>query len=116
MTAQDWLIAIGIVAFNIGGFGVGFWLEIRVALLRRRLMRVGLPTEAAIERIKDTHVTVNNSPVVNVYLTVRPIDRSPFQARTRLAISRLSVGSLEPGMVVPVRYDPNHPSNVIIVE
>jgi hypothetical protein len=73
----------------------------------RALQEKGLPAEATIVEIWDTGMTVNNDPVVGFLLEVRPPDQTSFRAKTKLRISRLDLPRVQPGLVVPVRYDPS---------
>jgi hypothetical protein len=78
----------------------------------RQLQKIGLPAEATILRIWDTGMTVNDDPVVGFLLEVRPPGSPAYQAETKLLVSRLSVPQVQPGAIVPVRYDPAQPAHV----
>lgn len=78
----------------------------------RQLQRVGLPAQATIVRIWDTGMTVNKNPVVGFLLEVQPANGASWQAKTKLVVSRLAVSRVQPGAVVPVRYDPNDHARV----
>jgi hypothetical protein len=74
--------------------------------MNRSLQTRGLPAQATILEIRDTGTTVNNSPLVHLKLQVEPGDRPAFQADTEQLINRLQVPQMQPGVSVPVRYDP----------
>ena len=78
----------------------------------RQLQKTGLAAQATILRIWDTGMTVNDDPVVGFLLEVRPPGGAPYQAETKLLVSRLSIPQVQPGAIVPVRYDPAVPSHV----
>jgi len=80
----------------------------------RQLLQTGVPAQATILTLADTGTTINGNPMADLLLDVRPADRPPFQARTRTIISRLRISMLQPGAVVPVRYDPNDLSKIAI--
>jgi hypothetical protein len=78
----------------------------------RELQRTGLPAEATILEISDTGMTLNEDPVVDFMLEVRPEGKEAYRARTRMPISRIRIPQFQPGAVVPVNYDPKDPSRV----
>ena len=78
----------------------------------KELEKIGLPAEATILEIRDSGITVNNDPVVDFVLEVRPKGKEAYQAKTRMLISRIEIPQFQPGAVVRVNYDPNNPSRV----
>jgi hypothetical protein len=76
------------------------------------LQRTGVSAEATILKIWDTGMTVNLDPVVGFLLEVRPPGGEPYQAETKILVSRLSIPQVQPGAVVQVRLDPARPSRV----
>lgn len=73
---------------------------------------MGLPAQATILQIWDTGMTMNRNPVVGFLLEVRPASGASWQAKTKLVVSRLAVSRVQPGVIVPVRYDPNDHTRV----
>jgi hypothetical protein len=47
-------------------------------------------------------------------LEVQAIDRDPFRVEMKSIISRIMIAQIQPGRVVPVRYDPENPSKVAL--
>ncbi|MDD1649266.1 MAG: hypothetical protein LUO80_02575 [Methylococcaceae bacterium] len=78
------------------------------------ILAIGKPASATIIGISDTGTTINNDPVVAFELEVHPDPGTPFKAKTRALISRLDVPQVQPGHVVPVKYDPQQPGRVAI--
>jgi len=78
----------------------------------RELQKTGQPAKAVILKISDTGVTVNDDPVVWLDLEVHPDNGPEFKARTKCLISRLDVPQFQPGLTIPVRYDPADHSRV----
>src|SRR5579862_5025733 len=107
------LLPIGILVFVFGVLGIVFSLVfgpiIRNQAQTRRLLQTGVAAQATILGMRDTRITINYSPVADVLLEVRPTDRPPFQAQTRVIIPRLRLPGVQPGAIVSVRYDPNDP-------
>lgn len=96
-----------------------FYFALRLTLgpyaKRKRLMRSGKQAEATILEVEDTGVTINEIyPLIKVRLEVRPPGGEPYRAETKMLVNRLEVPQIQPGLVVPVMYDPRDPSSVAI--
>ena len=78
------------------------------------ILRIGRPATGAIVRLVDTGTTINNDPVVEFVLRVTPPEGDPWEARTKALVSRLDVPAVQPGRVVPVKYDPQNRARVAI--
>jgi hypothetical protein len=76
------------------------------------ILAIGRPASGLIVRLIDTGTTINNDPVVEFVLSVTPPGEKPYEAHTKALVSRLDVASMQPGRVVPVKYDPRHPTRV----
>lgn len=82
---------------------------------QKRLMRSGKRAEATILEVEDTGVTINEIyPLIKVRLEVRPPDGEPYRAETKMLVNRLEVPQIQPGLVVPVMYDPRDPASVAV--
>jgi hypothetical protein len=77
---------------------------------------IGVAGTAQVLSVQDTGVTVNNlNMVVKVGLLISVAGRPPYQAEIRHVLrGRTEWGSIQPGMTVPVKVDPQDPSNVAI--
>jgi hypothetical protein len=80
----------------------------------KKILETGLPAQATILEVRDTGVTVNNNPQIKLILQVTPSTGIPYQAEVKLLISRLETYKYQPGMTLPVKYDPNDTSRVAI--
>ena len=98
----------GIVFYMIGRQMAG------LSGMTQRMRNVGLPGTATVVGIGDTRVTVNNDPVVSFTLDVQVGDGIPYRVETRQLMSRLAVGSFQPGTKLPVLVDPDDPQQVVI--
>jgi len=78
----------------------------------KELHAIGFPASAKILDIEDTHWTVNDDPVVSFLLEIQPEGKQPYQARTKIVISRVKVAQFQPGAIVPVRIDPKDSARV----
>lgn len=79
-----------------------------------QILSIGTPATATIERLIDTGTTINNDPVVEFVLRVLPSEGATFEAHSKALVSRLDVPSVQPGRVVPVKYDRHDASRVAI--
>jgi hypothetical protein len=82
--------------------------------LARELERSGLPARAVVLEIRETGVTVNDSPVVDFLLEVHIEGRPPYQAEAKALVSILAIPRIQPGAELAVLYDPKDPQRVAI--
>jgi hypothetical protein len=82
--------------------------------IAREVRAKGLPAEATVLRIWETGVRVNDNPVVGFLLELRAEGREPWQAETKALVSILDIPQIQPGAVLEVLYDPEHPELVAI--
>jgi hypothetical protein len=80
----------------------------------------GLPTDAAIQSIAETGMTISSrsvgpyAPVLRIGLLVTPPGGgTPYQAETTHAIPRLYIPMVMPGARIGVLVDPRNPTNVV---
>lgn len=80
----------------------------------RRLRLAGRPMKAEVLAAEQTETTVAGLHEWVVRLTVRPPDRPPYEARTKLLLGDEAEARLQPGSTVYVRVDPGNPKQVLI--
>jgi hypothetical protein len=76
----------------------------------------GVTASARVLEVRDSGVSVNDNPQVELLLEVTPKDRAPFQARARKLVPRLNAGLVQPGISAQVIFDPLNPDKVRIVD
>ena len=86
----------------------------REAAVADHLAVHGLPGRAVITAIKDTGMSVNDNPRVELTLEVTVGDKAPYTATHAQVISRIAVAGFQPGATVPVRVDPVDERSLII--
>ncbi|HEX5037928.1 MAG TPA: hypothetical protein VFX30_12285 [bacterium] len=79
-----------------------------------KLLKEGEPGTALIKSVSDTGVTINNAPQVKIVLEVRPKFKPPYEATTKVLVSRIRPDYYRPGMTVAVRINPKNPNEVVI--
>jgi hypothetical protein len=83
--------------------------------LTRELLEKGEPAPAVILEVRETGLTLNENPALELVLEVRPDGRPPYLARTTALVSRLSVAEYHPGAAVKAVFDPKDASRVAVV-
>ena len=83
----------------------------RRSMGRGWLQREGTPGDGTIIDIRYTNSRTTYGPVFAVKLAIRAPDGAVFEIDAKIDASM--VNPPVPGQVIPVRYDPGHPSNLI---
>lgn len=111
------------------GFGIWLVLCISIAVIsavllvaslvvgafaNSRILKNGVDADAAIIKISETGTRVNENPVVDIFLEVRPATLPPFSAETRRTVSIVDLPSFQPGRLVNVKYIPGTDQVAII--
>lgn len=76
------------------------------AISNRRTISTGQDAEAKILAIRDTGTRINDNPVLNFSLEVRPPGQPNFIAETSQKISFLYLSNFQPGKILKVKYVP----------
>ena len=71
--------------------------------------------KALINAIRDTGMTINEDPVVELQMNVTDSDGTVYAVLHQQMVSRLRVGAMQPGAEVVVRIDPADRTKVLIV-
>jgi len=107
-------IAFGMLVL-FGGMGYLFYrLFFKPMINASRLQKTGLSGKAVITEVRDTGVTINNSPQVKLILQVKNTFGQTYTTQTRVLVSRLNMNAYHPGMEIPVKIDPKNEMNVVI--
>lgn len=77
---------------------------------KKNILENGIQARAVITQVRDTGVTINENPRVELTLQVQPDGAPPFEAKKKLTVSRVRIPSA--GSAMWVRYDPADPSRV----
>lgn len=90
------------------------WLPMVKDVDHGDLLRTGDTAMATIAAVDQTGTRINEQPVFKFTLDVARADGKISRMTTKQIVSLTSIGVLRPGMVVPVRIDPNKPGRVAI--
>lgn len=80
----------------------------------QRLNQVGRIGTATVTALRDTGVTINEDPEVELDLQVTLEGVAPYAVTHRQVISRLAVAGFQPGATVPVKVDPQDLQSLIV--
>ncbi len=80
----------------------------------QHLMANGRSGSATVEAIRDTGMTVNDNPTVELDLLVTVDGGEAYRVTHRQVISRVAIASFQPGATLPVRVDPQEPASLIV--
>jgi hypothetical protein len=78
------------------------------------LMANGRQGSATIEAIRDTGMTINDNPTVELDLSVNVDGTDAYGVTHKQTIARIAIPSFQPGATVPVRVDPADPHSLMI--
>jgi hypothetical protein len=80
----------------------------------QRLMATGRQGTATVTAIRDTGLTVNENPQVELDLQVTVDGAAPYAVTHRQVVSRVAIPAFQPGATVPVRVDPADAHTILI--
>jgi hypothetical protein len=90
-----------------------FFISCVITKNYRRVNKIGEPAVAVVLDISDTGITINDNPKVRMKLNVYPKKGAPFEATIKQVVSRVTIPRI--GDRVYVKFDPNNPTNVILL-
>jgi hypothetical protein len=79
-----------------------------------QLLQTGVPGTATLNQFRDTGMTVNDNPTVELDLTVQTEGGQPTHVVHSEMIPRLLIPRLVPGASLPVRVDAADPNKIAI--
>lgn len=111
---EGFYIAAGIILLFGGMFYLFYRLFFAPMIRASRLRKTGLPGKALIKEVRDTGVTINNSPQVKLLLEIKNSFGQKYTTTIRTLVSRLQPFIYQPGMTIPVLIDPKDDNKVVI--
>ncbi len=82
---------------------------------RQALLATGTPGQARVLNVQPTGSIINHDPQVVLDLEVSPAPGAQtFRARCTSIVSQVVLPRVQPGCVVPVRFDPMNPQRVAL--
>jgi len=80
----------------------------------RQLLSTGELAQATILETSQTSLMVNNNPQVKLLLEVQPSGRPSYQVETKCIVPLVKIPQVQPGAVIPIRFDPMNPTKVAL--
>lgn len=111
-TMTPWIILT--VAFAVAGVFCFIASLLVGGFSNISIMAKGRDAEATVLSITDTGSTVNDNPILDFSLEVRPPDAGAFKAVARKNVSLIDLPSIQPGKTVHVRYIPGKEQVAIV--
>jgi hypothetical protein len=112
------VVSIGFSLVVFAGMGFVMWKIfgglMKASQERNQLLMTGIPASGRILQLMDTGMLVNNNPQVRIVVQVEPPGRAPYPAEVTMVISQLAIPRVQPGCVVPVKFDPVNPARIAI--
>ena len=112
-----WSMTPWVVLTTVLGVAAAFFLiasSIASGMSNILIEAKGADAEAEILTIKDTGTRINDDPVVQFSLRVRPTMHPPFVGQARRMISIVELPQYQPGKVVKVKYIPGKEQVAIV--
>ena len=74
----------------------------------------GVRAKGVIQSLNPTGTTINDVPMMEVVISVRPTDAAPYEARVKQLMQPALMMQLGPGREVPLRVHPTNPQEVML--
>ncbi len=81
----------------------------------RQILASGIPGRAVVLSVQETKPRGSVHPEALVRLDVAPRDGAHFEVLLQIPFSKRHARALQPGQVVPVRFDPANRTRTVIV-
>jgi hypothetical protein len=75
----------------------------------------GVTAQARVTKVWDTGVSINENPQVGLLLHVTPSMSAAFDVEAKTIVSRLNAALVQPGTTADVKYDPQNPKRLQIL-
>jgi hypothetical protein len=106
------LVVMAVIWIVLGLFFLAFgFRSARKDTEDAKLLRTGMRADAIVTAVRDTGVTVNQSPRVELTLQVLPDGAPAFELKAKRVVSRVSVPRVDE--TYAIRYDPKHPDHFV---
>ncbi len=113
------IIVFSLAATLVPIFLVFRWLG-KMQADKRALLQAGAFGHARVLQLGQTGMTVNGAPQLQLVVEVTPAtypgyaQMPPFQTSFTQLIPMMAMARVQPGAIVPVRYDPANPARMTI--
>ncbi len=112
---RNTLLIIGVIELIVGVGLVAIGVKARGRAQEAQQLKVtGLAGQAAIVGMRQTGVTMNEQPQVELQLQIQIPGRQPYQITKKEYVPLMLLGALTSGRPLPVKVDPANLQNVVI--
>ncbi len=121
LKAFNALSIVAVLAFWVV-FGAIFWRTLGApAQEMKRLLKVGEEASATVQSIRETGSSLKlggsvSKPGIQVHLEIHPRSRPSYNATVTTFMSVFDLQKVQPGQTVNVKFDPEKPASVMIVD
>ncbi|HYO89219.1 MAG TPA: DUF3592 domain-containing protein [Candidatus Limnocylindrales bacterium] len=82
----------------------------------QRIAANGVAGQGRILGVRQTGTYINNNPVADIMLEIHPANgQPPYQTTVRRTVSLFQISQFQQGSVLPVKFDPADPSQVVLL-
>jgi hypothetical protein len=102
----------------IAGFTPVVWItasQIRKGNITAQILADGEAANAKILEMRMASMQANDTPMTDLTLEVIPSGLPPYQAVVTYSVTVRNVDYFKRGNIIPVKFDPAHPTRVAIV-
>jgi hypothetical protein len=118
-TFQQMLDSGAIVGAAAGVFSLVVVIVVMVSLYRTMNpleIKNGIKVRGEITEVSDTGTTLNENPQIKLVIDFKKNDGIPCQGTVKTIVSRLNAALVRPGCKVDIKYDPNKPERIQLVQ
>lgn len=110
-------IIVMLLAFAMAGLVVFFvaWPIVREPMRMRHILQTGALATGEILSIADSGSRYNHQMVAVIRLRVVPVGRASYEVDTRSVVTALNAPEFQPGRLVAIKIDRDHPERVAVL-
>jgi uncharacterized membrane protein len=118
-TIQEMLDSGAIFGAAAGAFSLIIVIIVMVSLYRTMNpteIKNGIKVRGEITEVSDTGTTLNENPQIKLVIDFKKNDGTPCQGSVKTIVSRLNAALVRSGCKVDIKYDPNKPERIQLVQ
>lgn len=108
------VVLILAVMAAIFGFSSSAFKKLSTSEKNHFLRANGESAQATILDVRRTGISINDDPLVEIFLQIQPNGRPEYQAKTKTLVSVYKIFQVQVGSIIPVKIDPLNPQQVAL--